>query len=811
MARSSRRWLTLDRVRGDLQYACRGLLQSPAFAATAILSLALGIGASTAVATQVNAVFFQTLPVTDPPAIRSLAWTSPQRAFAEGLFRGPTWDARTIGSFPHAVFEQIRDRVSAFSGVACWRSATESLDAGGLVRVQAVSGSYFRTLGVSARSGRTLLEEDDRAAAPLVAVAKDPSLLNQTIRIHGHVFNVVGVLPEDFSGLSPMEPPDIFVTYAADGLFPTFQRNAWSQCHIVARIKPESSIEQARAETEVLVQQIIAASPPKEPYQLPRLHLEDLSMQSAELQRSTATPLRLVGATVGILLLITCANIAGLLFARGRARRKELATRLALGGARGRLIQQLLTESLVLSAAGGAVGIGFAFALTPVFPRILQELAGTTALGVNLRPDPLILSLAVAVTAVCGVLFGLVPALAVVRIDPMAALRQAAGIAPPARLRAGKVALALQLTLAMAVLGAAGLLVRTMINLGAVPLGYEPEGMAFVETNNPVGRPRAFVEQTLAELQKMPGVTQATVSQWPIFNNTVLRAQFCIPGADPQQQRLDLSFVFPGFFQVWGVRFVAGRDIDDGPEQGAIVNETFVKRFLSGRAALGHVIGSGGDCPGRTQLPIIGVVADHIDRQRVELVPAVYLRYPRAGALYSTTYAVRTDGDARALLPAFRRVIAERGIAPNRDVTTGIAYRDGITRRERFLTWVLVFFAVAGLLIAAVGVYGMLAYAVSWRTSEIGVRVAVGARPPDLMWMIARESLVPVAIGIVAGMGGALLLGRGLESTLFGVSRNDPVTAAGAALLIILTALVAALLPARRAARLDALSALRCE
>ena len=558
MARSSRRWLTLDRVRGDLQYACRGLRQSPAFAATAILSLALGIGASTAVATQVNAVFFQTLPVSDPPAIRSLAWTSPQRAFAEGLFRGPTWDARTIGSFPHAVFEQIRDRVSAFSGVACWRSATESLDAGGLVRVQAVSGSYFRTLGVSARSGRTLLEEDDRAAAPLVAVAKDPSLLNQTIRIHGHVFNVVGVLPEDFSGLSPMEPPDIFVTYAADALFPTFQRNAWSQCHIVVRIRPGSSIEQARAETEVVVQQLIAASPPKEPYQLPQLHLEDLSMQSAELQRSTATPLRLVGATVGILLLITCANIAGLLFARGRARRKELATRLALGGARGRLVQQLLTESLVLSAAGGAVGIGFAFALTPVLPRILQELAGTTALGVNLRPDPLVLSLAVAVTAVCGVLFGLVPALAVVRIDPMAALRQATGIAPPARLRAGKVALALQLTLAMAVLGAAGLLVRTMINLGAVPLGYEPEGMAFVETNNPVGRPRAFVEQTLAELQKMPGVTQATVSQWPIFNNTVLRAQFCIPGADPQQQRLDLSLFSQGFskrgvFALWRV------------------------------------------------------------------------------------------------------------------------------------------------------------------------------------------------------------------------------------------------------------------
>jgi predicted permease len=812
MSRTSHpRWSTLDRVRTDVLYACRGLRQSPAFAAAAILSLALGIGAATAVVTQVNAVFFQAPPVADPSALRTVAWTSPQRAFAEGLFRGPMWDARPIGGFPHAIFEQIRDRVAAFSEVACWRSATESLDARGLVRVQAVSGAYFRTLGVTARSGRTLGEGDDRIGAPLVALVREASLLDKTIRIHGHVFNVVGVLPRDFHGLAPLEPADVFVSYAADALFPTFQRNSWAQCQVVARVKPGTAAEQARAETELLVQQFIAANPPKEAYQPPRLHLEDLSAQSADLQQRIATPLQLTGTTVGILLLITCANIGGLLFARGRARRNELATRLALGGARRRLVQQLFTESLVLCVAGGALGVLVAFALTPLLPRLLQELAGTTAIGLALRPETGVLLVASGITVFCGILFGLAPALAVARLDPMAALRQAVGIAPPARLRAGKAALAIQLTLAMAVLGGAGLLVRTMINLRAVPLGYEPEGLAFVETNNPVGRPRAFVEETLAQLRNVPGVATATVSQWPIFNNTVLRAQFCIPGADPQQQRLDLSFVFPGFFDVWGVRIVQGRDIDDGPQQGAIVNETFVKRFLGGKPPLGHVIGSGGDCPGRTQLPIVGVVADHIDRQRVELMPAVYLRYPRAGALYSTTYAIRTNGDVGAILPAFRRVIADRIIAPNRDVTTGVDYRDSVIRRERLLTSLLVFFAGAGLLIAAIGVYGMLAYAVSWRTSEIGVRMAVGATRLDVTWMVARESLLPVVFGIVAGAGSALLLGRALQSTLFGVSTTDPVSAAVAALLILLTATLAAVVPARRACRVDPLSALRCE
>jgi macrolide transport system ATP-binding/permease protein len=801
----------IDRLRQDIRYALRGLRQSPVFTFVTVVTLAIGIGASTAVATQIDAVFFQDVPVHEPSSIRSLTWSSPQRAFAEGLFRGPTWDGRAIQTFPEPMFREIQRGAAGFADVACWRVATEALTETGLLRAHAVSGTYFKTLGIATTAGRPIVPDDDRASAALVAVARDRALLDRTIRIHGHTFTVVGIVPDDFWGLSPLAPADIFVPYAADTLFPTFQRNAWAQCHVVTRLRRGVDAEQSRAETQVLVHQIISSNPPKEPYQLPQVHLEDLSMQFAEVRRSVGTPLRLVGATAGILLFITCANIGGLLFARGRARSREIATRLALGGPRTRIAQQLMTESLVLCVAGGTAGVALAYMLNPLLPRVLSELAGASALGMTMLPDVRVLFFSVAVSAACGLLFGLLPALTATRIDPATRLKQSTGIAPPTRLRAGKVALAVQLGLSMVVLGAAGLLVRTMENLRAVPLGYNPDGLVFVETNNPVGRPRAFVEETFAQLRALPGVRSATVSQWPIFNNTVLRAGFCIPGAQPALQRLDLSFVFPNFFDTWGVRMTAGRDIDDGGEPGAIVNQAFVRQFFPGRDPLGQIIGSGGECPGRSQLPIIGVVADHIDRQRVELVPAVYLRYPRAGALYVTTYAVRTDGDVRPLMSAVRRVIAARGIAPAGDVRTGIDYRDSITSRERLLTSLLIAFAGISLFITCLGVYGVLAYSVSWRTAEIGLRMAVGARPANVMWMVVRESLAPLVCGLTAGIAGAMTLGRSLESVLFRVFAHDPVTLTVAAFVLCLAGLAASCLPARRACAIDPVPALRCE
>jgi predicted permease len=812
----SRRIAWVDHARQDLVHAWRSLARTPGFTVIAVLTLAFGVAATTLVATPIKAVFLQDVAVTDTATLRALSWTSPRRGFANGLFRGPRWDARLaagehIDSFPFAAYQTIEAEASAFEDVACWRPATEALTPSGLVRVQAATGTYFQTLRVTPLRGRLFDDRDDRPGSPLVALAADPALLDQTIVIHGHAFAVVGILPRGFTGLDPMSPADLIVPYSADALFPTFQRNDWSQCHIVGRLAPGGSWEQSRAQAEVVVHQAILSQPPAtDASEPPRLHLDELSVRFSNLRRATARPLGVLVATVGLLLLITCANLGGLLFARGRARHKEIATRVAVGASRSRLVRQLLTESLLLSALGGVAGIAGALASTPLLPWLVSELGGAPASGLSLSIDLPVLAFSMAVSATCGLVFGIWPALTATRIDPAAALKHAAGVSPPVRARAGKTAVALQLALSMVVIVGAGLLIRTVANLYAVPLGYQPEGLVFAETNNPVGRPRAVVEETLADLRALPGVSVASVSQWPLFNNTTLRFPFCIGGAEPAVQQLDLAYAFPQFFETWGVRLTQGRDLDDGAAAGVIVNETFVQRFLKGQTPLGTTIGLGG-CPGRTQAPIIGVVADHIDRQRVERVPAVYLRYPRAGALYVTTYAVRTAGDERVLLPDVRRVIAAHGIAPTGDVRTGVEYRDSMTRLERLIARLLVVFGALVFFISCLGVYGLLSYTVSWRVPEIALRIAVGAERRDVVRLIVGESMLPVVFGVAAGAIGAAIVMRSIDTLLFGVSTFDAATLLVSAAVLTVGASLASWVPARRASTIDPAPALRSE
>lgn len=808
----SRPWPSLwaEQVVQDLRYGMRGLARTPAMSLVTVAIFAVGIAASTVVAAQVHAVFLRDAPVAEPASLRTLSWSSPRRAFTAGLFRGPTWDARRIESFPAAIFRELRAGTASVADMACWRPATQALSETKLWRVEAVSGAFFSTLGVSVVAGRTLTEADDTPGAPLVALVHDSALLGERVTLHGHDFTVVGVLPAEFTGLSPLSPADVFVPYAADHLFPVFQRNAWSECRVVARLRAGTAPEQARLELEARLQQLIAAAPPAEPYEPPRLFADEMSARQRELQGMVTTPLVALSATTGVLLLILCANIGGLLFARGRARQLELATRLALGASRGRVVQQLLTESLLLSAIGGAAGIMTSLAFAPVLPRMLSALGGVDAVGISTAPDIRVLTFAVVLSGVCGVLFGLLPALMITRVDPLRAVKRESALGSPSRMRAGKAALVVQLALSMVVLVGAGLLVRTWTNLRNVPLGYEPERLLFVETQNPVGRPRAVVERALADLAALPGVVNAAASQWPVFNNATPRISFCIPEAGDATQDLDMSFVFPGFFTTWGIPIRVGRDIDDGVQPGAVVNETFVRRYYQGANPIGRMIRSG-PCPGRTEVPIIGVVGDHIDRQRVERIPAVYLRYPRGGALYVTTYAVRTAGNPGALVPDMRRVIAAHGLSTVRDVRTGTDYRDGVMTRERLLSALLAGFATVALFIACLGLYGLLAALVTWRTPEIGVRVALGATRPSVLWLVLRESMVPVAVGIAAGGVAAVFAAQPFESWLFDVAPRDALTLAVAALALLIAAAGAALLPAQRAAQTDPLPALRCE
>jgi len=409
-----------------------------------------------------------------------------------------------------------------------------------------------------------------------------------------------------------------------------------------------------------------------------------------------------------------------------------------------------------------------------------------------------------------GMLFGLVPAFRSSRIDLTPALKQTR-LAEGGRFRlvSGKALVAAQVALSMLLLIGAGLLIRTFVNLRAVPVGYEPDRLLFV-TIDPIGLPGQFVEESIRRLEGVPGVTAASASMWPLYNGggTNDKLPICIPGYGDGAQRVDVEQVLPRFFETWGVRLILGRDFQTRGDAGAIVNETFVSKFLTGRNPIGQTIGTKG-CPG-TPRTIVGVVANHIDRQRAALAPMVYVSYP-SRAIEPTTLALRTAGDPRPLIPTIRRIVAGLDTRIDGDVTTGVEYKNSKFAQERLLAALLVGFGSIGLGVCCLGIYGLLTYTVSRRTPEIGLRMALGAQRADVIRLVFHESLWSVAAGIATGLIAAAALTRFVESTLFGVSNHDPWTLAGAAILLLLTATSAALVPARRASRTDPMTALRCE
>jgi len=814
--RDQRGWPSLDGLVQDLRYAFRTLRRDPAFTAVALASVAIGIAAATALATQLNAVFWKPFAVRQPDELRLLSWTARNKATPDG-------------GFPYSAYVTLRDNTRSFASLACASGVRfPPLGDWGPVTIQLVSGNYFQTVGISAAIGRTITADDDRPdrAAPVAVISdslwrrafgRDPAVLGRTIRIKDTPFEIVGVMPAGFAGLNPMDPREVMVPYAAHAITGRLDPNAWNSCgRIVGRLQAGVSSDQAAAEAATMFRALVAANPPKAA-QEPRLLLGDIGQEPnlVRLRQRTSTPLFLLLSTVTLMLLIVCANLAGLLLARGQARRREIATRLALGAGRGRIVRQLLTESLVLSCSGGIAGIGLAYVLTPLLPALLTQLSGNftlngqnPTLAIDVTPNLSVLGMSALAAIGVGILFGLVPAFRSSRLDLTPALKQTA-LAERGRLRLvpGKALVAAQIAFSMLLLIGAGLLIRTFMNLRAVPVGYEPERLLFV-TIDPIGLPGQFVEESVSRLEAVPGVTAASASMWPLYNGggTNDKLPICVAGGG---QPVDVEQVLPRFFETWGVRLILGRDFQRaGSEPGAIVNETFVSTFLSGRNPIGQTIGMKG-CPG-TPRTIVGVVANHIDRQRAVLAPMVYVPYP-SRAIEPTTLALRTAADPRPLVPVIRRIVAGLDTRIDGDVTTGVEYKNSKFAQERLLAALLIGFGAIALGICCVGIYGLLTYTVNRRTPEIGLRMALGAERLDVIGLIVWESLGSVAAGIVVGLVAALALTRVLESTLFGVSKRDPWTIVVAAILLLVTAAVAAFVPARRASRTDPMTALRCE
>jgi predicted permease len=418
--------------------------------------------------------------------------------------------------------------------------------------------------------------------------------------------------------------------------------------------------------------------------------------------------------------------------------------------------------------------------------------------------------LAILLALSTGILFGFLPALRTTQFD-LLSLTKLRGSIGGSRLgtRTGKTLVCIQVSLSMLLLISAGLFGRTLINLQSAPIGYNPNGLLFVETD-PSRNPPTFVRETLNILQTMPGVSAAAVSQWPLYNNALPKLPVCVRAHDAGENGMDIEPVSPRFFETWGVPLLSGRDFDLSQDAGssAIVNDKFVKTFFANRNPIGQQIGLG-KCPGSSKT-IVGVVGDHMDRQRAEITPMVYVTYPFP-RMAPTTFAVRTVGDARALVSAIRRLMQEKAATVDGDVMTGIAYVERGWRQERLLAAFLFFFGLLALLISCVGIYGLLAYSVTGRTGEIGIRMALGAQTPAVIRLVTRESVVPVAAGILLGTLTFFAGVRWIESILFGISKSDPFTIIPAGTTLLLTAGIASVIPARRASRIDPMRALRSD
>ena len=838
----------------DLRYAVRQLRKNTAFTIAAALILAIGIGANAVLFSQVNAVFWTVLPVNNPEQLRTLFWNSSKRAFTgedlgprvyTGLVVGNSFD-----SFSYPAYVRMRDGAADFSSLACWQRAEVNAREWGSIEAQMVSGNYFQTLGVEATVGRAIepLDDQSRTTAPVAvlsykfwqkAFGASPSALHQTMSINGTSVTVIGVMPKGFFGLDPTYAPDVMVPIAMHAVVTARagaldNRRDWTPCQVVGRLKPGIPDEQARTEVETLVQQAILEEPPNEQYEMPHLWLKGARKGLDSLRSATLWPFRVLMLIAGLVLLISCINIAGLLLARGTSRKQEIATRLALGAPRSRIVRQLLVETLLLWMIGGGAGITLAYTLSPLLPKLLSRFVETPItqppiLGLDVRPDPTVLSFSIALNVLTAIVFGLLPALRASRVDLVSIMKRAhsAPIGKRFHFISGKALIALQVAFSMLLLFGAGLFIRTLVNMKSVPMGFAPEGLLFFRiepgrNGYDTARRLNFFKQIVNRLQGAPGVVAASGSSTPLQVAGI--RSVCVPGYRPEQSSdrlVSFNSIAPGSFRTWQVPVLAGRDVTWNDREDArmiaVVNETFVKKYYSGRNPLEQRFGFS-KCRD-IDVAIVGVVADIKTSLRSEARPTVYVPYQQYQGGNRITLAVRTTADPPAMESMVRQIVAELDPdLPVLEVMTPLELRNTQMKHERQLTVLLAIFSFIALLLSCLGIYGMLAYSVNQRTSEIAVRGALGAKRMGIVRMIMRESIAPVGIGIGAGLTSAFALTHGIKSIqeyltamLFRVSTNDPWTVIGAVLLFLLTAAVAAALPAARVSRMDPMRVLHHE
>ncbi len=820
----------LSAILQDVRYALRALRGSPGFAAVAILSLALGIGANTAIFSLIDSVILKTLPVAHPEQLLQLA-----------MGKG------SAASFTNPIWEQIRDRQDVFSGIFASGSRRFNLAAGGEARYAQgnyASGQFFDTLGLHPIIGRTFTVADDKRGCPATAVLSygfwqreyggRADAVGKNISLDHHPFEILGVLNPGFTGIDVGSESDLYVPICTEkimrGEFSSLdQRSSW-WLRVIGRTKPGVSARQAEARIKVLAPGIFEATVPKgwKPEQQQDYRRRSFFTQPAgnglsNIRRQYQQALMVLMAIVGVVLLIACANVANLLLARSAARQREIAIRIALGSGRARLMRQLLTESIVLALTGAALGILFAQWGARLLVSLLS-LGGSTVF-LDLAIDWRVLAFTGGVSILTALLFGLAPAWKGTAVSPQAAMKaNGRGIIEGSRFGLGKALVVVQVALSLMLVVGAGLMLSTFFRLETLDPGFDREHVLLVNVDLRNGNYQkelrgAAMREMLEHLRALPGVRSASVSNMTPVSGSYWNENLEMEGYTSKGHDDTLVYfneVSDRYFETLRTDLIAGRDFSshDTPESPkvAIVNQSVARKYFAGQNPIGKRFREVDGAVMGPWTEIVGVVKDSkYGALREEIPPTAYMATGQDATPMWYTFELRAAGPPTALISAVKPAIAD----VNRDVSlqfsTLALQVDESLARERLLATLSGFFGALALALAMIGLYGVMSYNIARRRNEIGIRMALGAEQSRVLRMVLREVAALIALGLGIGLMAALGATRFVESFLYGTKGNDPWTLSLAAGFLTLVAAVAGFLPARRASRLDPMNALREE
>ena len=830
-------------ILADLRLAIRGLRRSPLFSLVAILSLALGIGANTAIFTLIDQMLLRKLPVAEPERLVML--------YQQGSHNGSNMGSR-MHSYP--LYQDLQQKAEPLQEVLCRRLVPASVSVDNQterIEAEMVSGNFFTMLGVKPALGRVFSsEEDDRIyrGHPVVVLgydywvnrfARDPGVVGKTIRVNNYPMTIVGVSARGFAGLDPAQAPQIRVPILMKPVMvPDWEwvhfddrRTRWVQ--VFGRLKPGYTLASAAAPLQGLFTQVrnyeMTLPAAKDWSQFSRdrfmqgkLLVEAAAMGYSGLRNDFSTALMVLMCMVGLVLLIACANVANLLIARAFARQREIAVRLSLGASRGRLVQQLLVESLALSFAGAVMGVFLSVVLTRSLLSLVPS--GSSPILISARPDLRILAFTLILTSLTGVIFGLVPALRASRVDLWETLKVTVGSITGGSgslfLRKGLVTA--QVALSFLLLFGAGLFVRSLQNLQKTDTGVALDNLVAFQLSPALSdydtpRAMALYQQLQERLRSSPGVKSAAFAAVPILSGDEWDSSTSVEGhrpADGEDMQAFMNALSPGYFETMQIPILEGRDFKIGDAKDnskvAIVNRRFAEHFFKGGSAVGKHLGRGVGPKTTMDVEIIGVVADSLyEGPREGIRRQVFV--PNWGK-NSAVFYVRTRNASASAYGLIRNEVKQLDSAmPVYGLKTVESQLDETLLTDRLIALLSAGFGVLATLLASIGLYGVMAFAVARRRKELGIRLALGAQPWFVIWLVMREVLLLLSIGLGVGLPAALALGRYVSSQLYGIEGHDPGVAITTIVLLAVVSAAAGLIPAHRASRIDPILALRHE